>query len=475
MNSVGQWLEKLFKFFASLQLAVIVIVALGVISAVGTILEARYDANYAQKMVYHSPYMYFTLALLCVNLINVMIDRLPWKRHHLGFILAHIGIVLLVVGALITKLYGIDGSIAIDIGGKSRHVILPETEFGVYSSFGSGGWEPIYRSQVDFLLHPPSKAKNGEYSINIGSEVLTIKDYYHYARVEQKLVESDDPQDGPAVRIQLQNANVNMTQWLVRDLRQPQTTLELGPARVIMTELPYKYKEGNEIVLRPVPRKEQLQYEIYTGSKGGLTKKGTVAAGDVIETGWMGLQMRFLKYMPQAKQTYEYVQLERPLNDLTTSAVQVNFGGQDYWIGLNSNVRVFSSDKVLLFYYGNRRLDLKEKFGFEIQLKDFKIGRYQGTMRAASYASDVFIEGFGDAHISMNQPLKYKGFTFYQASFQEDAQGRPVTSILSVNRDPGRGIKYFGSLLIVLGTIVMFYFKHYRQKIFGYKRKEDAA
>src|SRR5690606_29146936 len=100
----------------------------------------------AQKVIYHSPYMYFVLALLCVNLINVMIDRLPWKPHHAGFILAHVGIVLLVLGALITRLYGLDGSISIDVGGKNRYVMLPDTEFAVYSSFGTGGWEPLYRA-----------------------------------------------------------------------------------------------------------------------------------------------------------------------------------------------------------------------------------------------------------------------------------------------------------------------------------------
>jgi cytochrome c biogenesis protein ResB len=67
----------------------------------------------------------------------------------------------------------------------------------------------------------------------------------------------------------------------------------------------------------------------------------------------------------------------------------------------------------------------------------------------------------------MNEPLKHNGFTFYQASFQENQTGEATTSILSVNKDPGRWIKYLGSFLIVLGTIVMFYFKHYRLKIFS--------
>jgi hypothetical protein len=56
--------------------------------------------------------------------------------------------------------------------------------------------------------------------------------------------------------------------------------------------------------------------------------------------------------------------------------------------------------------------------------------------------------------------LKHNGFTFYQASFTSDEQtGEPNASILSVNWDPGRWVKYLGSLLIVLGSIHMFYFR----------------
>ncbi len=59
----------------------------------------------------------------------------------------------------------------------------------------------------------------------------------------------------------------------------------------------------------------------------------------------------------------------------------------------------------------------------------------------------------------MNEPMKYKGLTFYQASFQNDQMGRPVASVLSVNYDPGRFLKYFGSLVMSLGIILLFYFK----------------
>jgi hypothetical protein len=276
-------------------------------------------------------------------------------------------------------------------------------------------------------------------------------------------VASDDKKDAPAFRIQLQNANVNMTQWLKRDYKNPSDVLDLGPARVIAQEVPYVYTTGNAVVLQAIPNSDSFNYSVYTQSKGGLTKKGKATTGDVIDLGWMGLQMRVLKYMPQAREDIKFTKLERPLGPFVTSALLVEFNGKDYWLALNSNNRIFTNNAVYMISFNNQRYDV----GFAITLEKFNVGRYQGTMRAASYASDVQAEGFGPAHISMNNPLKHKGYTFYQASFQEDERGQATASILSVNRDPGRWIKYLGSFLIVLGSVVMFYFKRYRLKIFS--------
>ena len=452
MSNLEKRIEQIFKFLASLQLAVIVIVALGVISAVGTIIEAQYDAIYAQKIIYHSGPMYLVMALLCVNLFNVMIDRLPWKRHHSGFVFAHIGIILLIVGSLVTRLWGVDGSLPIDIGKKNRYVLIPaETELAVYSTYGSGGYKQMHKTLRDFLVQP----LDGEpYEIQLGKDKLEVLEHFYAARRKESIV-PDDKNEGGAVRIQLQNANVNMVEWILRDRKNESDILNLGPARILFSDVEPNYAGQNEIYLVPTADQKRLKYFIFTKSKGGLTKKGVVDAGDSVEVGWMGIQLRILKYLPQAKFLVEYEPVKKPIDGVTTSALKMKFKGEEHWVGLNSSLRLYTDNLMYLVSYANRRIDL----GFEIQLDKFEVGRYQGTMRAASYASDVQIPGVLEAHISMNNPLKHGGYTFYQASFQENDAGQATTSILSVNYDPGRWIKYLGSLLIVLGSILMFYFK----------------
>ncbi len=142
-----------------------------------------------------------------------------------------------------------------------------------------------------------------------------------------------------------------------------------------------------------------------------------------------------------------------PIDQMTREVVKVTFDNKTHWLQLNDILRFFMGNEVYVLGYRNQTVDI----GFNIRLMDFKVGRYQGTRRAASYQSEVDVDRLGPVTISMNEPLKNNGFTFYQASFQEE----PVVSILSVNRDPGRWIKYLGSLLVVLGTIMLFYFRGY--------------
>ena len=101
-----------------------------------------------------------------------------------------------------------------------------------------------------------------------------------------------------------------------------------------------------------------------------------------------------------------------------------------------------------------------QNLNFNIQLEDFKISRYPSSSSAAAYESKVLVSGHQVEKlqhiISMNHPMQVNGWTVYQAGFEEDDSGRPVASVFAINKDPGRVLKYFGSFLIVLGSIVLF-------------------
>ena len=446
-------MHQIIKFFASLRLAVFIISALAIVAAVGTITEARYnDSEMAVKLVYQSPWMYAVLGLLIIQLIAVMIDRWPWKAHHAGFVFAHIGIIILLGGALVTQQFGIDGSMVFEIGRSSGVVSVKERDLIVYGSLG-GSMRAIFQSRVDFLSHPPTEARPLAVSLGPPDDAMIFKEHLPFAFRESEIDVATDAGDAPALRVQLENANVNLTQWLRREAGRDQGEIDLGPAKLVLAQTVPKPSGRNEVIFISHGASEKLDYVIFNKDKS-LRKRGVVAQSGTVETGWMGLKVRLLRYLPHARETITF----RPAahsTPATISAARFTFRGRDYWVGLDTPLRIYLEDRAFIVVYGHAQVPL----AFELKLTDFTVGKYEGTDRAASYESHVQVPGRGEVTISMNDPLNKGGYTFYQSSFVPDERGKPVASVLSVNYDPGRWIKYLGSLLIVLGSCLLFWFK----------------
>ncbi len=105
--------NRLFRFFASVKLAMLLLAVLIVAIIAGTLWESSFDARVARAYIYEASWFNIWLGLLAVNLICSAFSRMPWKRHHTGFLLTHLGIIVLLVGALIGRTYGVEGSMTI--------------------------------------------------------------------------------------------------------------------------------------------------------------------------------------------------------------------------------------------------------------------------------------------------------------------------------------------------------------------------
>lgn len=448
MSSSRPLWKKIVQQLASLKLAVVVILALATVIAIGTFVEARYDSFAAAEIVYHSPWMYGILGLLVVVLVAVMVDRWPWKKRHTPFLMAHVGIVLLLFGALVTTKYGLDGTMRFQIGENGRYVTVPNTEVQLWSSFDGERYSKIIEQDVDFYKHSP---KEKPFSVTLPEGDMVVNDYQAYVIPNHSVAASESPRAGAAVRFQIKNDRVNVTDWILQSRKGAAAENNFGPAMLTLGAAPTISRGNNEIFL--TPHGKDLKFVVYY-KDGRRPKQGEVKEGQAIDTGWMGLQFTVLRYLPQAEDAWEFKQVDRP-TPLTTSAIKVSFMGKDHWIQQNDVMKFFTTNAVYILTYGSRRIDL----GFDLHLQKFDVGHYQGTNRASSYSSVVTTPDGKEHLIAMNEPLKYKGLTFYQASFQQDAQGNPIASILSVNYDPGRWIKYLGSLIITLGIVGLFYNK----------------
>lgn len=66
--------------------------------------------------------------------------------------------------------------------------------------------------------------------------------------------------------------------------------------------------------------------------------------------------------------------------------------------------------------------------------------------------------------IQMNDPLKYRGYTFYQSSYDVQAGDTSRYTVLSASRDPGVGLVYVGFGMLTLGLVIIFYVNPWLQK-----------
>ncbi|ACD82430.1 cytochrome c biogenesis protein ResB [Candidatus Methylacidiphilum infernorum] len=107
---------KIIHLLGSLRLAIFLLLSIAFGCAIATFLESRLDTQVAQFYIYKSPWFFGWLILLCVNLFAVTLTRIPWKKRHLGFIVTHYGIIILLMGALVGLKKGFEGFITLEAG-----------------------------------------------------------------------------------------------------------------------------------------------------------------------------------------------------------------------------------------------------------------------------------------------------------------------------------------------------------------------
>ncbi|MGM0422179.1 MAG: cytochrome c biogenesis protein CcsA [Pseudomonadota bacterium] len=140
--------------------------------------------------------------------------------------------------------------------------------------------------------------------------------------------------------------------------------------------------------------------------------------------------------------------------EMDLPGVSFEIEGQKYltFLGFPKPPEITVDDNIYRFEIRRKTHPLP----FKIKLNDFEKTVYPGSWQPKSYHSDIEIID-GDlrfpARISMNDPLTYKGYTFYQSSYQVKNDGTEI-SVLAVVHNTGRLFPYIASLIIALGLIL---------------------
>ena len=295
--------------------------------------------------------------LLLINLVAAHIYRFKLEWRKAGIQLTHAGLILLLVGELISGIMQVESSMRIEEGGTSKYSESYRlNEFVVLDTTN-----PDYDDVVaipEAILGDGGVIQHPKLPFQV-----RIRDYYPNAIVQMR---DQAPNAAPAL-----------------------ATAGIG-SRLAVTPLPLTYKQDERNT--PVANVE------IVGPEGSL--------GIWLVSPLLGMPQKF------------------------------DYQGHTWQLAL----------RFKRYYHP-----------FEIKLVDFTHDVYPGTEIPKNFSSRVHLKS-DDGHedrevlIYMNNPLRYAGLTFYQASFE---QGDKV-SILQVVRNPGWVLPYIACIMMALGLVLQF-------------------
>tara|TARA_B100001057_G_scaffold489232_1_gene575096 strand:+ start:3076 stop:6123 length:3048 start_codon:yes stop_codon:yes gene_type:complete len=421
---------------------------------IGTFIESYYNTTTAKILIYNAWWFELMMVFFVINfLFNI-------KRYNLitlskwPILLLHISWILIIVGAGVTRYIGYEGVMPIRENSSSDKFLSEETHLTALID-GEINGEPIRRGLEDEFLF--SEVTNNyfiwKYDFEGQSFSIEYEDFFENAKedvIEKeigeeflKIVEASDGtrhdhflKSGQVTSIHnILFALNNDTEGAINiSLKNGQlyikSPFEGNYLRMSDQKQGFLSKDIDEIlVLRSLYNVAGLQFVF----PDGIIKGDFEVVRSDEESPQQGLFLR--------------------ISSKDESKVIGILGGKGV-VNLPKKINVGDLDFSLT--YGS----LEKSLPFRIRLNDFIAEKYPGTEKSySSFKSKVSVidDSNFDYEIYMNHILNYKGYRFFQASFDPDERG----TVLSVNHDfYGTLITYIGYILLYIGLMgVMFFGK----------------
>lgn len=123
-----KWLASTFRFLGGITFAVLLIAATALFVIAGTLLESVTNSHrYAASFTYGSPLFLLLLSLFFVNILVSALRRRPFKRHHVPFLITHLGLLLILAGTITKQLIGTQGTLRVVEGSGSHQILLSDS------------------------------------------------------------------------------------------------------------------------------------------------------------------------------------------------------------------------------------------------------------------------------------------------------------------------------------------------------------
>ena len=122
VNVKGFFKNPVIAFLSSLKLSAFLLIVVAVASAKATFIESAVGRDGAYSLVYDAPWFEAVLGLVMISLTLLFFKRWPYKPVQYGFMLVHISIVVILVGAAMTRYLGFEGNMSIREGATVNYI-----------------------------------------------------------------------------------------------------------------------------------------------------------------------------------------------------------------------------------------------------------------------------------------------------------------------------------------------------------------
>lgn len=241
----------------------VVLSGLSLILIVATLYESKTTTAQVQRLVYQSWWFIALLGLLGLNVFSAALVRYPWKKHQTGFVLTHLGIIMLLIGSIIGLLFGVEGSVTLVEGGPPQQFFRQDYEVLNLTQVGS-------QEFVSAPLQARATGSAARTGYRLRTEPLSVEATVkaHHLHTQEELVVQDGGQEfNPALRFTFtarigdtNHPEMSVSEWLIAGDPQKRS-LNLGPA-VVRVE--------------PISSIETLQQRLQPPSKAAQSGKGVL-------------------------------------------------------------------------------------------------------------------------------------------------------------------------------------------------------
>ena len=220
--------NKIVKYLGSLHLAVTLLVILAALLSFATVLESRHGTEYIMRTVYRAFWFEIILIGIWTNIFFATVLRFPFRKNKIGFFLTHCGILAILLGSLMTRIEGQEGTITLAEGASSSILNLQGNALKLVDTSSQNKLASVNVEQVSL---PTALDKSN------GSEVQ-IAEYHPHSTMSHMYLEGSKDftfdESNPAIEFTIRSSMFNLDRWLVHkneDLKNP-SEIKMGPAQI---------------------------------------------------------------------------------------------------------------------------------------------------------------------------------------------------------------------------------------------------